>query len=91
MEPPPPPQRQRLDTDGSFEPTGVSEVPSELELRLNKEENPPVQIEYLHANEFARNFNTPLIDLNGPMIVQVLPFSSPISCVSLSLDMSSTR
>jgi len=27
------PQRQRLDTDGSFKPIGVSEVPGEPELR----------------------------------------------------------
>ena len=33
LEPPPPPQRQRLDTNGSFEPIGVSEVPGEPELR----------------------------------------------------------
>ena len=35
LESPPPPQRQRLDTDGSFEPVGISEVPGELELRTN--------------------------------------------------------
>ena len=35
MEPPPPPQRKILDTDGSFELIGVSEVPSEPTLRAN--------------------------------------------------------
>ena len=35
LEPPPPPQRQRLDTDGSFEPIGVSEVLGEPKLREN--------------------------------------------------------
>ena len=32
LEPPPPPQRWRLDTDGSFEPIGVSEFLGELDL-----------------------------------------------------------
>ena len=36
LEPPPPPQRQRLDTDGSFEPIGVSEVSGEPALRANR-------------------------------------------------------
>ena len=47
IEPPPPPQRWRLDIDGSFEPTGVSKVLGELELRLTQEETPIVEIEDL--------------------------------------------
>ena len=43
----PPPQRRRLDTYGSFEPIGVSEVSGEPELRINKEETTAVDIEYL--------------------------------------------
>ena len=35
VEPPSPPQRRRLDIDGSFEPVGISEVLGELELRTN--------------------------------------------------------
>ena len=35
VEPPPSPQRQRLDTDGSFESIGVSEVLGEPELSIN--------------------------------------------------------
>ena len=69
LEPPPPPQRQRLDIDGSFEPIGVSEVLSEPELRENCFNLNIVEIEDLQADEFARNFNTPLTDLNDPVIV----------------------
>ena len=35
LEPPPPPQRWRLDTDDSFESVGVSEVLGEPELRAS--------------------------------------------------------
>ena len=78
LEPPPPPQRWRLDTDGSFEPIGVSEVPGEPALRANHFDFNTVEIEGLQAEEFARNFNTPLTDLNDPVIAQVRPFDSPI-------------
>ena len=74
MEPPPPPQRQRVDTDGSSEPIRVSEVPGEPELRENRFDLNTIEIEYLQANDFVRNFNSPLTDLNDPMIVQVHPF-----------------
>ena len=69
LEPPPPPQRRILDTDGSFEPIEVSEVPSEPELRENRFNLKTIEIEYLQANDFVRNFNSPLTDLNDPMIV----------------------
>ena len=69
LEPPPPPQRRRLDTDGSFEPIGVSEVPSELEHGENHLNLNTVEIEDLQDDEFSRNFNTPLTDLNDPVIV----------------------
>ena len=70
LEPPPPPQRQILDTDGSFEPIGVSKVLGEPELRENCLNLNIVEIEDLQVDEFARNFNTPLTDLNDPVIVQ---------------------
>ena len=74
LEPPPPPQRRRLDTNGSFEPIGVSEVPGEPELRENYFDLTTVEIEDLQADKFARNFNSPLTDLNDLVIVKVLPF-----------------
>ena len=72
------PQRQRLDTDGSFKLVGVSEVPGEPKLRTNQEETTGVDIEDLKADEFARNFNQPLTDLNDLVIVQDLSFSSHV-------------
>ena len=83
VEPPPPPQRQRLDTDGSFKPIGVSEVLGEPKLRINQEETTVVDIEYLQAYEFARNFNPPLTYLNDIVIVEVFPFNSPVIGVPL--------
>ena len=47
VDPPPPPQRQRLDTDGSFELVGISEVPGEPELRMNKVDTTIVELEEL--------------------------------------------
>ena len=58
-----------MDTDSSFEPVGVSEVLSELELIANHFDLDTVEIEDLQTDEFARNFNTPLTDLNDPVIV----------------------
>ena len=72
MEPPPPPQRQILDTDGSFEPVGISEVSGEPELRKNQVDTTIVEITDLQADEFARIFNSPLTDLNDLVIVQVV-------------------
>ena len=69
LEPPPPPQRRILDTDGSFEPIGVSEVLGEPTLTFNCSDFNTVEIEDFQADEFARNFNTPLTDLNDPVIV----------------------
>ena len=69
VEPPSPPQRQRLDTDDSFEPVGISEVPGEPELRTDQFDLTIVDIEDLQADEYARNFNSPLTDLNDTMIV----------------------
>ena len=69
LEPQPPPQRKRLDTDGSFELIGVSKVLGEPELRENHFNLNTVDIEDLQADEFARNFNSPLIDLNDMVIV----------------------
>ena len=69
LEPPPPPQRRRLDTDGSFEPVGISEVLGELELIDNHFDLDIVEIEELQTDKFVRNFNTPLTDLNDNVIV----------------------
>ena len=69
LEPPPPPQRRRLDTDSSFKLIGVSEVPGEPELRANHFNLNTVEIEDLQVDEFTRNFNSPLTDLNDPVIV----------------------
>ena len=88
LEPPPPPQRQRLDANGSFEPIGVSEVPGELELRANHFNLNTVEIEELQADEFARNFNSPLTDLNDTVIVQVCPFNPSVIGVPLGRLMS---
>ena len=55
--------------DYSFEPIGVSEVSGEPELRENDFNLNTVEIEDLQVDEFARNFNTPLTDLNDPVIV----------------------
>ena len=69
MEAPPTPQRRRLDIDGSFEPIGISEVSSEPELRTNLVDTILVEIEDLQADDFVRNFNSPLTDLNDLVIV----------------------
>ena len=89
LEPPPPPQRWILDTYGSFKLIGVSEVPSEPELRTNQVDTTIVEVEDLQADEFARNFNSCLTDLNYHVIVQVLPFTSPMIGVPLDRLMSS--
>ena len=90
LEPPPPPQRRILDTDGSFKPIGVSEVLGELALRANHFDLTTVEIEDLQANKFARNFNSPLTNLNDHVIVQVRPFNSPMIGVPLGRLMSTT-
>ena len=77
-----------MDTNGSFEPIGVSEVPGEPELRENHFNLNTVEIEDLQADEFARNFNSPLTDLNDPVIVQVRPFDPPVIGVLVGRIMS---
>ena len=47
VEPPQPPQRRRLDTNGSFELVGISEVPGEPEIRTNQVDTTTVEIEDL--------------------------------------------
>ena len=74
VDPPLPPQRRRLDTHSSFELVGISEVPSELELRTNQVNTTTVEIEDLQDDEFARNFNSPLTDLKNLVIIQVRTF-----------------
>ena len=56
----------------------------EPKLIANRFNLDTVEIEELQTDEFARNFNTPLTDLNDPVIVQVRPFSSPVIGVPLS-------
>ena len=77
-----------MDIDGYFEPIGFSEVPIEPELRTNHFNLNTVEIEDLQADEFARNFITPLTDLNDPMIVQVRPFNPPVIGVPMGKIMS---
>ena len=77
-----------MDTDGSFEPIGVSEVMGEPELRENHLNLNIVEIEDLQDDKFARNFNTPLTDLNDPMFVQVFPFDPPAIGVPVGRIMS---
>ena len=89
VDPLPPPQRRRLDIDGSFKPVGISEVLGELELRTNQVDTTLVEIEDLQANKFVRNFNSPLTNLNYQMIVQVHPFNSPLIVVLVGRLMSS--
>ena len=78
-----------MDTYDSFEPIGVSEVLGEPELWTNLFYSNTVEIEDLYADEFARNFNTPLIDLNDLVIVQVRPFDSPVLGVLVGRILSS--
>ena len=77
--------------DDSFEPIGVSEVLGEPELRHTQVEVPPIEIEYLQAYEFARDYNTSLTNLSDPVLIQLHPFSLLVYGVSLSLDMSSAE
>ena len=91
LEPPPLPQRRRLDTEGSFEPVGISEFLGEPELIANRFNLDKVEIEELQTDEFARNFNSPLTDLNVPVIVQVRPFDSPVLGVLVGRVMSSVE
>ena len=77
--------------NGSFELIGVSEVPGEPALRADCSDFNTVEIEDLQADDFSRNFNTPLIDLNDPVIVQVQPFDSPMLGVPVGRIMSTVR
>ena len=53
----------------SFEPVGISEILGEPELRTNQVDTATIEIEVSQADEFARNFNSPLTDLNDLVIV----------------------
>ena len=88
LEPTPLPQRQRLDMDGSFKLIGVSEVLGEPELRKNQFDLTTIEIKDLQDDEFARNFNSPLTDLNDSVIVQVRYFNPPVIGVPLGKIMS---
>ena len=45
----------------------------------------------MHTDEFARNFNTPLNNLNDLVIVQVIPFDSPVLGIPVGRIMSSVE
>ena len=68
VEPPLPHQRWRLELNDFFKPVRISEVLGKIELRTNQVDTTIVEIEYLQTDEFARNFNSPLTDLNDPVI-----------------------
>ena len=59
------------------------------ELRTNEVDTTAIEIEDLQVDKFARNFNSPLTDLNDPVITQVLPFNSPVIVVPMSRIMAS--
>ena len=44
----------------------------------------------MQDDEFSRKFNPPPTDLNGPAIVQFLPFTSPVIGVPMSSIMASS-
>ena len=88
LEPLPPPQTWRLDMGRSFELIGVSEVLGEPELIANHFDLDIVEIEDLQIDEFARNFNTPLTDLNDHAIIQVHSFDPPVIGVPVGRIMS---
>ena len=90
VEPPSPPQRWRLDIDSCFEPVGISEVSGEPKLRTNQVDTTTIEIEDLQADEFERNFDSPLTDLNDPVIIQVRPFNSPMIGVLVSRHVASS-
>ena len=69
---------------------GLSEVPDEPELRTNQVDTTIVEIEDLQDDKFARNFNPPLTDLNDPVIISVLPFTSPMIGVPMRSIMESS-
>ena len=60
----------------------------EPELKENRFDLNIVEIEDLQVDEFARNFNTPLTDLNDPMIIQIRPFNPPMIGVPVGRIMS---
>lgn len=68
FESPPPPQRQRIDITGSFEPIGSGEP----DLTGNISSAPiTTRIEYLQAEGFLRPFNPPLTRTNTPVVVKI--------------------
>ena len=69
MDPPRPLLRQRINTSGSFESTSISENPREPKLRYIQPNPMSVEIEYFQVEEFARNYNSPLIDLGDQVLV----------------------
>ena len=77
-----------MDTDGCFGLIGVSEVSGQPKLRENHFNLNTVKIKDLQDDEFARNFNSPLTNLNDLVIVQVRPFNPLMIDVSLGRIMS---
>ena len=62
----------------------------ERELRENHFDLNIVEIEDLQDDEFARNFNSPLTNLNDSVIIQVHPFNPPMIGVPVGRIMSTT-
>ena len=50
-----------------------------------------IETEDLQLGEFAINFNSPLTDLNNPVIIQVRPFNSPMIGVPMRRLMSRAK
>ena len=63
VDPPPPHQKRRLDTDGSFKQVHVSEVPSEptLMIDVSRKNTPPADMRYsssLNGSDLEQMSNT---------------------------------
>ena len=90
IDPPPPPKRQRLDTHGSFESTRFNQSPREPKLQCTQTDHLSMEIEDLQAQEFATNYNPPITNLSGPVLLQVHSFGSLGVGVPLCTIMSSS-
>ena len=60
----------------------------EPELHYTQTKHFPVQVEDLKAQEFATNYNPPITNLSGPVLLQVRIFGSPGVGFPLSTIMS---
>ena len=68
----PPPRRCILNTAGSFEPTGSSEIVGELDSTETMASSPEdTRIRDLEVDGFVRSFIPPLTRAEGPIVVQI--------------------